>query len=465
MLRVVSSSAAVADASIHACSACGKEVPRDSFVAAAWKCGSCAAKAKGRALLKEALQLLSSAASTGDDGAALNLEVGARVEAQFGGGEEWFAGTVTRVVSGLFLSVLYDDGDREAGVRPALVRPAAGRTRAWRAGMRVQARFGGGDEWFSGKLTDVISGGYSIAYDDGDREEAVPPALVRPFGSGKGGGRDRSEPPEIRDGTLVVPEGVRSIDHYAYSRKKSITAVKLPRSLRSVGHSAFDGCKRLAETVPLAKGQQGLLSGDLEQMVASGEVTRAQAWSMMGVPPPPLALPAGVETVGNAAFRDCTNLTALVLPESLRRIGDSAFQGCANVAVLTLPRSLRSVGMSAFSGCASLSSVTFRSSNVSIGRLAFHGCSSLSSVSFARDHSAMQALLICRLKCSRAVQGSTTTSTGSTIGDSAELLVCALQSRATPCRIAAYCAGERPPGDVASGAFSGCPCERSLDLA
>ena len=42
------------------------------------------------------------------------------------------------------------------------------------------------------------------------------------------------------------------------------------------------------------------------------------------------------ETLGDGAFRDCVNLTAVVLPESLKSVGSGAFAGCVNLLDVTI---------------------------------------------------------------------------------------------------------------------------------
>ena len=44
---------------------------------------------------------------------------------------------------------------------------------------QVEARFEGGDEWYGGKIVAVNDDDYAIEYDDGDREDHVPPSLIR----------------------------------------------------------------------------------------------------------------------------------------------------------------------------------------------------------------------------------------------------------------------------------------------
>jgi hypothetical protein len=47
-------------------------------------------------------------------------------------------------------------------------------------GLEVEARFGGGEQWFGGSIDAIKADGtYSVRYDDGDFEESVPPGYLR----------------------------------------------------------------------------------------------------------------------------------------------------------------------------------------------------------------------------------------------------------------------------------------------
>jgi len=53
-------------------------------------------------------------------------------------------------------------------------------------GDRIMARFGGGDDWFNGRVAKVNNDGtYDIDYDDGDEETHVAADLMRPRGGGR----------------------------------------------------------------------------------------------------------------------------------------------------------------------------------------------------------------------------------------------------------------------------------------
>ena len=68
---------------------------------------------------------------------------------------------------------VYPSGCTKAEAAPT-VAPLA-------AGARVMARHGGKAPWYAGKVAAVrADGSFDIAYDDGDKEQAVPPHLVRP---------------------------------------------------------------------------------------------------------------------------------------------------------------------------------------------------------------------------------------------------------------------------------------------
>ena len=89
---------------------------------------------------------------------------------------------------------------------------------------------------------------------------------------------------------------------------------------------------------------------------------------------------AGVTSVGNYAFRGCTNLTAITLPDGITRIGNGAFSGCSALTAVTIPDSVTSIDYGAFWGCSALTAVTIPDSVTSIGGHAFYDCGALTSV-------------------------------------------------------------------------------------
>ncbi len=58
----------------------------------------------------------------------------------------------------------------------------------------------------------------------------------------------------------------------------------------------------------------------------------------------------GVENIGNYAFSDCTQLTAVSIGADVADIGDSAFSGCTALENITIPSNVKSIGGYAFGG-------------------------------------------------------------------------------------------------------------------
>ena len=58
-----------------------------------------------------------------------------------------------------------------------------------------------------------------------------------------------------------------------------------------------------------------------------------------------------VTSIGNDAFKACSDMTAIVIPNSVESIGESALDGCSGLRSLMIPNSVTSIGDYAFSDC------------------------------------------------------------------------------------------------------------------
>jgi hypothetical protein len=99
--------------------------------------------------------------------------------------------------------------------------------------------------------------------------------------------------------------------------KTSLTSVVLPTGVTSIGHSAFSGCSNLTS----------------------------------------INIPAGVTSIGYSAFSGCSSLTSINIPDGLTSI-ESTFSGCSSLTSITLPAGLISFEYGEFSGCNNLTSIT-----------------------------------------------------------------------------------------------------------
>ena len=160
--------------------------------------------------------------------------------------------------------------------------------------------------------------------------------------------------------SLVIPNSVTSIGAWAFSGCKSLSNITIPDSLTSIGAWAFDGCSSLCS------------------LVIPNSVTSIDAWVFSGCKSlSNITIPDSLTSIGAWAFEGCSSLSSLIIPDSVTSIGNSAFAGCKSLSNIIIPDSVTSIGDSAFEDCTSLSSLAIPDSVTCIGFGAFEGCSSL----------------------------------------------------------------------------------------
>lgn len=88
-------------------------------------------------------------------------------------------------------------------------------------------------------------------------------------------------------------------------------------------------------------------------------------------------IPNSVTGIGRYAFADCTSLTSVKISDNLTSIEQSTFESCSSLTSITVPNSVTSIIKYAFRRCTSLTSVVLGNNVTSIGNDVFSGCSSL----------------------------------------------------------------------------------------
>lgn len=173
------------------------------------------------------------------------------------------------------------------------------------------------------------------------------------------------------DGKLVISGRGKmdDYDHYDDREKKApwddyasqIKEIVIEEGIETVGSYAF--CKVRAQKISIADSVKGIERGAF----MCNQMTE-------------IKLPARLEKVEYAAFKECSKLKKISIPKTVSGIGQEAFAWCYELYEIRLEEGIKSIGVSAFSGCKNLKSATLPKGLTQIGENAFDGCLSLKSI-------------------------------------------------------------------------------------
>ena len=169
----------------------------------------------------------------------------------------------------------------------------------------------------------------------------------------------------------IIPESVTSIGDYTFNGCGSLKSVKVANKdcydyfKAKVANIAFYGANASDD------GRCLIIDGELKIFIAKG-ITE-------------YTIPESVKSIGESAFRGCSNLTSITIPDSVKSIGEYAFFYCSSLKSITISNSVTYIRKRAFSGCSSLTSITIPNSVTNIGNEAFKGCSSLTSITIGNS--------------------------------------------------------------------------------
>ena len=197
-----------------------------------------------------------------------------------------------------------------------------------------------------------------------------------------------------------IPMGVTTIGESAF-RSCPVTELVIPNSVVSIGEKAFSCAGRLPQIVIPASATDiapGAFAGcgglesfrvDAENPCYSsddaGALLSKDGTVLIQVPGMmrgTYVIPEGVTTIADNAVSSCRYLTGIEIPDSVTSIGDSAFIACQELTKITLPAGVTHIGAYAFKNCVKLTGITIPDGVQEIKDETFYGCTALTEVNF-----------------------------------------------------------------------------------
>jgi len=192
--------------------------------------------------------------------------------------------------------------------------------------------------------------------------------------------------------SFTITSNIKKIGLGAF-QSSGLENITIPSTLPYIGDNAFSSCPNLS-TVDIQNNDvvfginvfsnsniSTLIYKNFTLSVANGQAS-VIGYSLpdasVNIPVDLISIP--IQSIGNSAFKDNSNLTTITFSGNITSIKDFAFQNCSNLLKINIPNSVTSIGKSAFNNCTSLSEITLPKSLISIDTNAFDGCSNFSSI-------------------------------------------------------------------------------------
>ena len=169
--------------------------------------------------------------------------------------------------------------------------------------------------------------------------------------------------------SITLPDSVETIEEYAFSFCENLREMNIPENVSYIGHRVFSGCAAMTgiwvaeENIFYSSDSYGVLYNKYKTLLMcypagkTGEYVIAETCM----------------TIGNEAFAG-SGLTWVEIPCEVTSIGDAAFRYCTELRSVTIPASVTLLSTSVFEGCSSLSHVHLMGDMFTIYASAFYGC-------------------------------------------------------------------------------------------
>lgn len=227
--------------------------------------------------------------------------------------------------------------------------------------------------------------------------------------------------------SINMSENIVNIGEGAFSGCINLTSITIPSKVTNIGTSTFNGCKALEKVIinsnaivsknyimntTSISSYFASSKADLEYILGD-EITSIGDYAFDWSKAIEINIPKNVISIGEGAFRECSNITSVNIPRSVKSIGNNAFYNChelvsievengnleydsrgnCNALIKTadntlllgckntiIPNNITAIGDNAFYNCWGISILIIPNSLKNIGNQAFIGCSNLTDI-------------------------------------------------------------------------------------
>ena len=172
-------------------------------------------------------------------------------------------------------------------------------------------------------------------------------------------------------GDIVLPEGITKINGSSFASCKEMTNITLPTTIKSVDPEFDTNSVNLTHIKMTGSNEDGensnsnyLTNKGILYAINGGNLTVVRCPIAN---PEPIQIPANISEkivteIGAKAFHDCA-MTKVELPEGLLKIGETAFFQCKNLTALTIPKTVTEIVTNFINECSALAKLTVTSGN------------------------------------------------------------------------------------------------------
>ncbi len=166
---------------------------------------------------------------------------------------------------------------------------------------------------------------------------------------------------------VVIPAKINGlkVTHIGQSafEDQKIVSVKFPATVKVIGRSAFESCKKL------------------KRVEIPNSVEDMEARAFMGCKSlKEFQIPNRIEILHGKCFKRCVKLKTIKIPESVRQINMQCFAGCRKLEKVDLPKDLLGTESGVFMNCKSLKRIVLPDGLSHLSGSLFKGCVNLEEV-------------------------------------------------------------------------------------